>query len=101
MPSHVNLHSLKNRYLLRLYHQTAGNFARTFLPTLWRDALAFGYVLLVEQTSLGAYRWLWQNRRRLFERRRRLRARRTAPSRAVNRWFRRDALPLPDSRLST
>ncbi|MEM6705405.1 MAG: glycosyltransferase [Acidobacteriota bacterium] len=101
MPSHVNLHSLKNRYLLRLYHQTAGNFARTFLPTLWRDVLALGYVLLVEHTSLGAYRWLWQNRRRLLERRRELRARRTAPNRAVNRWFRRDALPLPTARPST
>lgn len=101
MPEHVNRHSLKNRYLLRLYHQTAGNALRTAPPTLMRDALALGYVLLRERSSLGAYAWLWQNRRRLLERRRLLRGRRTAPPEAVNRWFRHEALPLPAAPDST
>jgi len=46
MPAVVNFHSLKNRYLLRLYHQTAGNLLRTLVPALARDLAALGYVLL-------------------------------------------------------
>ncbi len=87
MPPEVNFHSLKNRYLLRLYHQTARNFWRTAIPTLFRDLLALGYTLLRERTSLAAYGWLWRHRRELLARRRAIQSRRTAPSRALDRWF--------------
>lgn len=92
LPAAINYHSLKNRYLLRLYHQSRGNFWRTLLPALGRDLLALGYALLAEQTSLPAYSWLWRNRRRLLERRRLLRARIAAPE-AVERWFGAEGLP--------
>jgi GT2 family glycosyltransferase len=87
MPAAVNYHSLKNRYLLRLYHQTGGNLLRTFFPTLGRDLLALGYVLLRERTSLPAYAWLWRNRREIGKRRRAIMARRTVPSGSLDRWF--------------
>ena len=87
MPAAVNLHSLKNRYLLRIYHQTGGNFVRTFFPALIRDVAALGWVLLREHSSLGAYGWLWQNRRDLFRHRRIVQGRRTVPAREVDRWF--------------
>ena len=78
MPAFVNFHSLKNRYLLRLYHQTGGNFVRTFFPTLVRDLAALGYVLLRERSSLAAYAWLWRHRRELLRRRRIIQGRRTS-----------------------
>jgi len=87
MPPMVNRHSLKNRYLLRIYHQTAGNLVRTFFPTLIRDLAALGYVLLRERSSLGAYAWLWQHRSELLNRRRQIQGRRTVPAREVDRWF--------------
>lgn len=87
MPAFVNLHSLKNRYLLRIYHQTGRNFVRTFFPTLIRDLAAFGYVLLRERSSLDAYGWLWRHRAELFQRRRTIQRRRTVPAREVDRWF--------------
>jgi len=87
MSGEINYHSLKNRYLLRLYHQTAANFALTLAPTLWRDALAFAYVLLRERSSLAAYAWLWRERRAIWARRRRIQARRTAGEWSVDRWF--------------
>jgi GT2 family glycosyltransferase len=71
VPAVVNYHSLKNRYLLRAYHQTGRNFLTTFAPTLLRDLLACGYVLLRERSSLRAYGWLWRNRKRILARRRR------------------------------
>ncbi|MEE8523520.1 MAG: glycosyltransferase [Thermoanaerobaculia bacterium] len=94
MPAAINYHSLKNRYLLRLYHQTSGNFLRTLVPTLWRDLLAFGWVVLAERSSLGAYGWLWRHRREILARRRFVQQRRTRPPEAVDRWFRHRALPL-------
>lgn len=96
MPAHVNLHSLKNRYLLRAYHQRIGNAVRTAVPTLARDAAAFAYVCLHERSSLGAYAWLWRHRQAILARRRALMRRSTHPA-AVERWFRRDALPLEPS----
>lgn len=94
MPAPVNYHSLKNRYLLRLYHQTAGNFLRTFLPTAWRDLLALGYVLLRERSSLPAYGWLWRHRREALARRRAIQARRRVPARQLDRWFTTPGEPL-------
>jgi len=94
MPAFVNYHSLKNRYLLRLYHQTTGNLLRTLVPTLLRDLLAFGYVLLRERSSLTAYGWLWRNRADILRRRRLIQARRTVPASAIDRWFSTPGEPL-------
>ncbi|MEP7009029.1 MAG: glycosyltransferase family 2 protein [Acidobacteriota bacterium] len=94
MPAQVNRHSLKNRYLLRLYHQTGGNFLRTALPTLGRDLLALGYAILRERTSLPAYSWLWRHRREILARRREIQGRRTIPPRALDRWFGIEGVPL-------
>jgi hypothetical protein len=80
----INFHSLKNRYLLRVYHQTALNLAATLPFTLFRDALAMGWVLLRERDSLPAYGWLWRNRRALFDRRRVIQKRKT---RSIESWF--------------
>ena len=94
MTEQVNYHSLKNRYLLRAYHQTWGNLLVTFLPSLWRDCLAFGWVVLRERSSLSAYRWLWSHRRRILRRRRAIRERRLRPSRELLQWFFRRSLPI-------
>lgn len=94
MPAEVNCHSLKNRYLLRLYHQTGRNFARTFFPTLARDVLALGYVLLRERSSLAAYGWLWRHRAEIRSRRRLLQKRRTRPAAELDRWFQIEGEPL-------
>jgi GT2 family glycosyltransferase len=87
MPAYVNYHSLKNRYLLRAYHQTAGNALRTLVPTGVRDLMALVYVLFLERSSLAAYRWLFAHRRRILERRRIIQGRRTVPPAAIDRWF--------------
>ena len=94
LPAAINRHSLKNRYLLRAYHQTPANFLRTLVPATFRDLMALGWVLLAERTSLGAYAWLWRHRHQIRERRRYLQGRCTAPADTLERWFRHQALPL-------
>jgi GT2 family glycosyltransferase len=94
LPAAVNLHSLKNRYLLRIDHQTAGNLLWTLPATLARDLAALAWVLLRERSSLAAYTWLWRERRQLAAHRRLVQSRRTVPARAIGRWFLRSAEPL-------
>lgn len=94
MTDEINFHSLKNRYLLRLYHQYPLNLFLTLLPTLWRDLLALAYVLLRERSSLTAYAWLWRQRETILRRRRLLASRRLSTDLEINRWFFRRSRPL-------
>lgn len=94
LPARINYHSLKNRYLLRAYHQTPRNFWRTLLPTLLRDLLAAGYVILRERTSLPAYLWLWRNRRRIQARRRWIQGRKSCSQERIDGWFEVESRPL-------
>jgi GT2 family glycosyltransferase len=93
----VNFHSLKNRYLLRILHETLPSFVATAVPSLARELGILGHVLLRERDSLAAYAWVWRHRRPLLARRRLLRARRTVSAGAVAAWFWRDAHALPDA----
>ena len=74
MSALANMHSVKNRFLLRINNQTAGEFARAAVPTLARDAVVLGACLTVERSSLPAFGWLWRNRRRLWAKRREIQA---------------------------
>jgi GT2 family glycosyltransferase len=74
MSKAANLHSVKNRFLLRINNQSGRDFARTFVPTLGRDLVVLGACLTVERTSLPAFSWLWRNRKRLLEKRREIRS---------------------------
>jgi GT2 family glycosyltransferase len=94
MPAEVNFNSLKNRYLLRAYHQDLANFLVTLVPSLFRDLTALGYVLATERSSLRAYSWLWDRRRQILARRREIFARRSCSWWDLNRWFIRRRLPL-------
>jgi GT2 family glycosyltransferase len=82
MTALANFHSVKNRFVLRINNQTAGEFARTLVPTLARDIVVLGACLTVERSSLPAFGWVWRNRRRLWAKRREIRgmvAKRSAP----------------------
>jgi GT2 family glycosyltransferase len=74
MSAVANLHSVKNRFLLRINNETPGHFLRTLVPTLARDLVVVGACLTVERSSLPAFAWLWRNRKRLWEKRREIAA---------------------------
>jgi GT2 family glycosyltransferase len=73
MSALANMHSVKNRFLLRINNQTPGELARTFVPTFLRDLVVVGACLTVERSSLPAFGWLWRNRERLWKKRREIR----------------------------
>ncbi|HEV2064346.1 MAG TPA: glycosyltransferase family 2 protein [Thermoanaerobaculia bacterium] len=70
MSALANMHSVKNRFLLRINNETPGHFAATCVPTLARDCVVLAACLTVERSSLPAFSWLWKNRKRLWAKRR-------------------------------
>ncbi len=54
LPVEINMHSFKNRFLLRIKNMDAGTYLRFLLPITARDLAAIGYVLLWEPSSLAA-----------------------------------------------
>jgi GT2 family glycosyltransferase len=84
----VNMHSVKNRFLLRLKNQGGYLALRNGAFELARDLVAVAASLTVERTSLPAFAWLWKNRRRIMAKRHEIQRRRRVPDRALAKWFR-------------
>jgi GT2 family glycosyltransferase len=87
MSALANLHSVKNRFLLRINNAGKAHLRATFPRTFLRDAIVVGGCLTVERTSFEALRWLAENRTRLLEKRAEIQGRRTVPDADLARWF--------------
>jgi GT2 family glycosyltransferase len=79
MSAVANMHSVKNRFLLRINNQTPRQFFVTLVPTLARDLLVLGACMTIERSSLPAFSWLWKNRRRLWGKRREIQGKTRRP----------------------
>ena len=88
LPAEVNLHSVKNRFLLRMKNQGAYLALRNLPFELLRDLIVIVASLTVERSSLPAFAWLWRNRRRVLAKRRAIQSRRTVSDRELAKWFR-------------
>jgi GT2 family glycosyltransferase len=87
LPPEINMHSVKNRFLLRINNQGRYLALRDLPRQLFRDLIVLAASLTVERSSLPAFRWLWQHRRELIERRRRVQKMRRVSDREIARWF--------------
>jgi GT2 family glycosyltransferase len=88
LPAEVNMHSVKNRFLLRLKNQGAYLALRNLPFELARDLVVLVAALTIERTSLPAFPWLWRNRKRVLAKRREIQRRRKVSDRELARWFR-------------
>jgi GT2 family glycosyltransferase len=88
LPPEVNMHSVKNRFLLRIKNQGPYLAVRNFPFELARDLTVLVAALTVERTSLPAFGWLWRNRRRVLAKRREIQRRRKVSDRELAKWFR-------------
>jgi GT2 family glycosyltransferase len=84
----VNMHSVKNRFLLRMKNEGPYLAFRNAPFEILRDLVTIGAVMTVERSSLPALRWVWQNRSRVLAHRREIQRRRGVSDRALARWFR-------------
>ena len=93
----LNMHSVKNRFLMRIKNMTWGLYWRYWLPATLRDLVVISGCLLYEPTSLPAFWHIAKSLRRAFQQRRSIMSRRSADDRTLERWFRIQALPAPSS----
>jgi GT2 family glycosyltransferase len=87
LPADINMHSFKNRFLMRVKNMDAGTYARFFAAITARDVAAFAYVLARERTSLRALPLFWAALPRALALRRALRRHRRVTPREMRRWF--------------
>jgi len=88
LPAAINMHSVKNRFLLRLKNEGLYLALRNAPFELARDLVAIVAVLTIERSSLPALAWLWKNRRRIMAKRREVQRRRIVSDQELAPWFR-------------
>jgi len=83
----INMHGVKNRFLLRLKNEGVYLALRNAPFEMTRDLMVIVATLTIERTSLPALTWLWKNRRRIMEKRRAIQSRRRVSDRDLAGWF--------------
>jgi len=87
VPAVLNMHSVKNRFLMRVKNMTGGVYRRYWKPTTSRDLLVIGGCFLREPKSLAAF---WHFARcfgRSLAWRRRIMNRRRVSDESLAQWF--------------
>ncbi len=98
VPALLNMHSVKNRFLMRIKNSTAGIYRRFWLPATLRDLMVVGGCLVAEPRSLPAFWHIARCLHRALRNRRFIMSRRRVEDDELARWFRAEpaAQPLPE-----
>jgi GT2 family glycosyltransferase len=95
LPAVVNMHSVKNRFLMRIKNMTARLYLRNFFSIMARDLVVVSCCLLREHHSLKAFTYLARNWRRIWQKRRAIMSRKRVNDDYMAQWFRYDPVSLP------
>ncbi len=88
LPSAINMHSVKNRYLMRIKNMTGNLYVRNFFPILLRDLIVVACCLIREHSSLKAFWYLAANWRRVWWKRGEIMRRKRVNDEYIASWFR-------------
>lgn len=83
----INMHSVKNRFLMRIKNQTMKNGLRFFIPTLSRDFMVVVYTLLFEHSSLMAFLLVLKLFPEMLEKRSRIMNNRRVNNKYLGKWM--------------
>jgi GT2 family glycosyltransferase len=95
VPAVINMHSVKNRFLMRVKNATGGLYLRFWMPATVRDLLVVCGCLFWEPQSLPAF---WHVARRLpraLAQRRAIMLRRRVTDESLAQWFNTEPCALP------
>lgn len=95
VPAEINMHSVKNRFLMRLKNVTTGLYLRNLIPITVRDLGIIAYCLIGEQTSIKAFFLTLRHLPRVLEKRRWIQSRRRVDDAYIEQWFRFSPVSLP------
>jgi GT2 family glycosyltransferase len=87
LPPVINMHSVKNRFLMRIKNMTPDLYRRNWWSITSRDLVVLGACLLHEHSSLKAFTYLLGNCKRIWSKRREIMRRRRAKDDYIASWF--------------
>jgi GT2 family glycosyltransferase len=94
-PAVINMHSVKNRFLLRIKNTTPHLYRRHFASVTLRDLAVIGGCVLTEWNSLRAFPLLYRASRRSWAKRRAIMSKRRTDDRYIASWFRDQPVGFP------
>jgi GT2 family glycosyltransferase len=87
LPALINMHSVKNRWLMRIKNITADLYARHFIAITVRDCVVIAGCLLQEHSSLRGFVILARLRRKTWAKRRVIMQKRRVSNEYIGAWF--------------
>jgi GT2 family glycosyltransferase len=87
LPAEINMHSVKNRFLMRAKNISADLYRRNWFSITLRDLVVVACCLFRERTSLKAFWHLVKNWKRILQKRRLIQMRRSVDDEYIASWF--------------
>src|SRR6266550_7574890 len=87
LPPEINMHSVKNRFLMRIKNISGDLYRRNWFSITARDLVVVGCCLVREQSSLKAFWYLARNVRRVMAKRQTIQANRRVDDKYMAAWF--------------
>lgn len=84
----INMHSVKNRFLMRIKNITPKLYLRHFAAITFRDVGVLSYCLVAEHSSLEAFYLLARDFKKTITKRKLIQARRRVDDAYLAQWFR-------------
>ena len=87
LPPEINMHSVKNRFLLRMKNMTGHLYRRNFFSITVRDLVVVSCCVLWEHSSLKAFPFLFRNWRKVMAKRGEIMRRQRVNDEYIASWF--------------
>ncbi len=87
LPAEINMHSVKNRFLLRIKNITWDVYKKNWLSITMRDLVVVGCCLVREHSSLKAFWFVAQNWKRVVAKRQIIMQRQRVDNEYMASWF--------------
>jgi GT2 family glycosyltransferase len=87
LPPEINMHSVKNRFLMRIKNISPDLYRRNMFSITFRDIMVVMCCLAWEHTSLRAFWFLARNWRRVMAKRAEIQRRRRVDHAYIASWF--------------
>ena len=87
LPPEINMHSVKNRFLMRIKNITPGLYRRHWLSITGRDMVVLAACLLHEHSSLKAFGFVLRNWKRMQAKRQKIMKLRRVRDKDLSTWF--------------
>lgn len=95
LPAVINMHSVKNRFLMRINNTSGRLYVRHFVAITFRDLVVAGGCLVSEWSSLRAFAIVFRNFRKAWGKRRVILSRRRTSEEYMAQWFSQTPVSLP------